>query len=250
MDQSAVVDPFAAVPEHQQDQPVAPAVPSPEPVTTPPATEQPAPTMTAPEAPIISAEELQVLRTKLSDNESLLAQIREAAETQRKQREADQFAATTKDRLKETLTSLAHIDSTDELATRLYPFLEQQIAAAIQARDAEWQAEWQQEAVPYQTHYRANHLIKELHLPDTMYDTLVRFPDWNTMQAVAQAYRSASSTTASQQQQDAITRQREQARAAGVHAVGGVSGGSTPPVEYKDLTVESAVPILAKLLAR
>lgn len=249
MDQSAVVDPFAAVPEHQQDQPVVAAVPSPEVVTAPPETQQAPP---SPATPTISAADYDALRAKLSDNETLLAQIREAAEQQRQQREAQQFETSIRDQLKESLAALAHIDSPDELAEKLYPNIQQLITKAVQARDAEWQKEWQQEAVPYQTHYRAQTLMKELALPETLYDTLVRFPDWNAMQAVAQAYRAASTQTTGQQQQDAITRQREQARASGVHAVGGVTVGAPPAQEFKDGSPTDAhvLSALQSILAR
>lgn len=222
----------------------------PDAIVAPPA-EVPSPSpIPEPTAPVIDPAEYQRLQTELASKQDLISQIEQAAQEQRRHAEEQRFAQQGQGTLKQVLDHFSNVDSTDALATNLWPYVEQIIQGAIESRDAEWQERWTSEAVPYQTQYRADHLIRELGLPAEVRDSLLQIPDWNQMHNYAQSLKSALAQQAVDQRQTQITQQRDQQRASGVHAVGGVTGRPAPPREYKEMSARDSVPFLQELLSR
>ena len=229
---------LSAVPDGVASPPEPPPIPSPEPQ---PLTIDPAEFQKL-------KEQLAALQPELESKRDLLSKIESAAQDQRREHEARRLVEQGQGTLKQVFDHFSNVDSTDTLAANVWPYVEQMINRAVESRDAEWQTQWQTEAVPYQTQYWAADLITKFNLPPEVRDDLLQFNDYGPMHTYAQRLQTAYTQRATQAKTDQVTQQREKQRASGVHAVAGVPGRTVPEREYAPMTAQDSVKILAELL--
>lgn len=198
--------------------------------------------------PQVSFEEFQRIQEELQQKQTLLQQIEEMAERQRKQEEEREYRNNLRSRIQnDVVKRLQNMDSDDDITGVIDEFVGnvlQEANTTYQNQVNEYykqvdQALWAATKTGF-----ADSLIAEHGLPPAIKANLLAFNDHASMELAATQMKDALKSVQQQAMQQQVQQQVQQIRESGSHVVGGVQGGAPPVPEIKPGTARELTPAL------